>query len=416
MEATIKLLRPFEQQLEILNDNTRFKVLAIGRQWGKSELAVIDGVKRLLRGENMWFCSPTNKNNKRMYPKFKSALKPFPGVYTNDSDMLVRLPTGAYIQFVSLEIADNLRGEGLNHMYIDEAAFIKEGVFDKVLRPMLAAKRGSAWFMSSPNGRNEFWKWTNLGLDPTQDDWQSWHLPSHTSPVLENAELDSIRINTPQRVFAQEYLAEFLEDGGAVFRNLQACIIGEPLPFSTRAVFGVDWARHNDYTVITAVDATTKQVLEIDRFNQIDWTLQRGRLMAMYQRWKPYAIYAESNSIGEPNIEELSKQGLPIQGFQTTASSKAGLINSLALAFEQHDIGIPDNPTLLHELQAFSIERLPSGNFRYAAPSGLHDDMVISLALAWHGVNTSQKKPITRSGTRKSAYARPNPNKRQRGH
>jgi len=39
---------------------------------------------------------------------------------------------------------------------------------------------------------------------------------------------------------------------------------------------------------------------------------------------------------------------------------------------------------LTAELRAFTMERLPSGNFRYAAPSGMHDDCVMALALAWY--------------------------------
>ena len=116
MEATIKLLRPFNKQREIIDHPARFKVLAIGRQWGKSETALNDGIPRLLQGQMIWFCSPTNKNNKRMYPKFKQALQNVPGVYTNDSDMVVRVPGGGFIQFVSLEVSDNLRGEGLQGM------------------------------------------------------------------------------------------------------------------------------------------------------------------------------------------------------------------------------------------------------------------------------------------------------------
>jgi phage FluMu gp28-like protein len=379
----IELLRPFTGQREIINHPARFKVIAIGRQWGKSEAALIDSVQRLLRGENQWYCSPTNKNTKRMYPKFKQALKHIPGVYTNDSDYLIRMPTGAFIQFVSLHEYDNLRGEGLHHIKVDEAAFIKAGVFDKVLRPMLAAKRGSAWLLSSPNGKNEFWQWYQRGLDSTVNDWYSFHAPSYTSPVLSEAELDSIRLSTPERVFRQEYLAEFLDDGGAVFRNIRNCINGNPKR-SGKVIFGVDWARYSDYTVIVALDYDTGAVLEIDRFNQIDWTLQRGRLKAMFDRWKPSAILAEKNSIGEPNIEELRKDGLPVQPFDTTASSKQQIINQLALAFEQGDISILPDETLIGELQAYTIERLPSGNLRYTAPSGLHDDMVMALALAWH--------------------------------
>jgi len=44
---------------------------------------------------------------------------------------------------------------------------------------------------------------------------------------------------------------------------------------------------------------------------------------------------------------------------------------------------------LVSELQAYTMERLPSGRFRYSAPAGMHDDTVIALALAWHGAQYS---------------------------
>ena len=382
----VRLKRPFPKQQEIIDSPARFKVVAIGRQWGKSEMQLIDCCNRLFNGQNIWYCSPTTKNNKRMWPKFKAALGGIPDTYINNSDYIIRLPNGAFIQFVSLHEPDNLRGEGLHHIVIDEAAFIGNGIWDNVLRPMLVARRGSATFISSPNGRNEFWQLYQRGLDTAEVDWVSFHEPSTSSPVISSDELEDIQRNAPLRVFEQEYMATFLEDGGAVFRNLQACIIASPDEAKGEVVFGVDWARHNDYTVDIAIDTDTHKVLEIDRFNQIDWTLQRGRLTAMYERWKPVIIYAESNSIGEPNIEELQKDGLPVQGFTTTAASKAQIINSLALAFEQTDIGIPNDPVLMGELQAYTVERLPSGNLRYTAPAGMHDDTVIALALAWYGV------------------------------
>jgi len=102
----------------------------------------------------------------------------------------------------------------------------------------------------------------------------------------------------------------------------------------------------------------------------------------MYNRYKPLSVLAEKNSIGDPNIEELKKLGMPVKPFNTTHTSKAEIINALSLAFEQNDIGIPNDPILLNELQAFTVERLASGSYRYTAPSGLHDDTVIALALA----------------------------------
>ena len=379
---TITLNKPHKQQDAILRDKTRFRVLCIGRRWGKTEILIIAMIHRLLSGQSVWFCSPTNKNNKNVFPKVKAALQGFPNLYVNHTDYTIRSPNGGVIQFVSLHDADNLRGVGLDHIFIDEAAYIKSGVWDTVLRPMLATTGGGATFASTPNGTgNDFHKLYLRGLDPNEPNWVTYHLPSHTSPLIPDSELDDIRRNTPERAYQQEYLAQFLEDGGAVFRNLSACIKEPPSRYN-RVVFGVDWGRINDYTVIVALDMDTGIVLEIDRFNQIDWTLQRGRLQAMYNRYKPLSVLAEKNSIGDPNIEELKKLGIPVKPFNTTHTSKAEIINALSLAFEQNDIGIPNDPILLNELQAFTVERLASGSYRYTAPSGLHDDTVIALALA----------------------------------
>jgi hypothetical protein len=151
-------------------------------------------------------------------------------------------------------------------------------------------------------------------------------------------------------------------------------------------VAGVDWGRDHDYTVIVIIDVNTQAIVAMDRFNQIGWSLQRGRLKAIVERWRPDVIWAERNSIGEPNIEALQQEGLPVRAFQTTARSKAPLIESLALAIERGHIGLLDDPVLLGELASYSIERLSGGGYRYGAPSGSHDDTVMATALAWYAV------------------------------
>lgn len=363
-------------------DRTRFRVLCIGRRWGKTEVLIIAMVNRLLKGQRIWFCSPTNRNNKQVFPKLKKALAGIPDIYINNSDYIIELPNGGHVQFISLHEPDNLRGTGLEHIFIDEAGFIKQGVWDAVLRPMLLTTQGGATFASTPNGTGtDFHTWYTRGLDPLEPNWKTYHLPSHSSPLIPADELDDIKRHTPERAYRQEYLAEFLDDGGAVFRNLRACIQPPPERWG-RVVFGIDWGRVNDYTVIVAMDADTGHMLAMDRFNQIDWTLQRARLEAMATQYKPFTILAEQNSIGDVNIEELKKSGLPVKPFKTTAQSKAEIINMLSLGLEQGDIGILDDEQVISELQNYTVERLPSGAFRYTAPSGLHDDIVMALALA----------------------------------
>ncbi|MEO1288261.1 MAG: hypothetical protein AAFV93_10870, partial [Chloroflexota bacterium] len=72
----------------------------------------------------------------------------------------------------------------------------------------------------------------------------------------------------------------------------------------------------------------------------------------------------------------------------TTSKSKAPLIEALALAIEQGEAQLLPSDTLLGELAAYQIEVTAYGNYRYNAPSGMHDDTVIATALAWHGCLT----------------------------
>ncbi|MGC8838504.1 MAG: hypothetical protein ACP5UM_08820 [Anaerolineae bacterium] len=70
-------------------------------------------------------------------------------------------------------------------------------------------------------------------------------------------------------------------------------------------VFGIDWARTSDWTVVTVLDMTTKELVYLDRWRDVDYRTQLMRLRALYQRFRPRAIIAEANSMGLPLIEQL---------------------------------------------------------------------------------------------------------------
>src|SRR5690606_4498309 len=150
-------------------------------------------------------------------------------------------------------------------------------------------------------------------------------------------------------------------------------------------IMGVDWGKEHDYTVLIVVDSSTQEMVAIDRFNKIDYRFQRERLKVLANKWKPSVIWAEANSIGTPIIENLRSDGLPIRPFMTTSKSKAPLIEALSLAIERGEFSLLPDDTLLAELASYQLERLPGGSYRYNAPAGLHDDMVMATALAWHG-------------------------------
>jgi phage terminase large subunit-like protein len=211
-----------------------------------------------------------------------------------------------------------------------------------------------------------------------------------SNPYIPADEVDDSRRSLPERTFAQEFEAVFLENEGAVFRRVREAATATPQAAALdghRYTVGVDWGRASDFTVMAVVDTTTKELVCLDRSNQVEYALQAGRLQALCQRFRPDSVYAEQNAMGEPIVETLQRMSLPVYPFQTTNASKAAVIDALALAFERAELRLLNDETLLGELLAYAAERLPSGLVRYSAPEGSHDDCVIALALAWLGAS-----------------------------
>jgi hypothetical protein len=91
--------------------------------------------------------------------------------------------------------------------------------------------------------------------------------------------------------------------------------------------------------------------------------------------------------MGGPLVEQLQRDGLPVKGFMTTNASKEEAVRSLEGAFERGEIRILNDPVLIGELQAFEQVMMAGGKYRFSAPEGMHDDCVISLAIAWQGAS-----------------------------
>lgn len=386
MATIVVQANPHPGQREVHQSPARHKVIAAGRRFGKTRLGVNECLDVASRGGRAWWVSPSYKMSEvgwRPLRQMGAAL----GAEVRRVDRQVVLPGGGEVSVRSADNPDSLRGEGLDYVVIDECAYVPEAAWAESLRPALSDRKGKAMFISTPAGRNWFWRlWQRgQGDDP---DWRSWQFPTSANPYIDKEEIEAARRDLPERVFAQEYEAQFLEDAGGVFRKvMEAAVLQPKEPKGGCAyVMGVDWGKSADWTVISVIDAATHEMVAMDRFNRIDYVVQRQRLVALAERYKPQVIVAESNAMGEPIIEQLQRDGLPVRGFTTTNATKAQIIEALALAFEQGALRILNDKVLVGELQAYEMERLPSGMVRYGAPEGMHDDCVMSLALAWLAV------------------------------
>lgn len=373
-------------QREVLYHPARYKVLAAGRRWGKTRLAVLMCVMSAVSGGRAWWVAPTYKIAAVGWRLMRSlAVQLGPLATIRRSERCVLLGSGGAVYVRSADNPDGLRGEGLDFVALDEAALIAEEAWTAALRPALSDRRGRAIFISTPKGHNWFWRlWQNARS--VGGEWAAWQFPTSANPFIDPAEVEAARAELPSAIFAQEFLAEFIADGGGVFRGVTEAATAQPQERAQEGhtyVFGVDWGKYQDFTVVAVLDATLRSLVYIDRYNRIDYSTQRARLLALAERFRPSVVVAEANAMGEPIIEALRADGLPVMAFTMTAASKTHVVDMLALALERGDLRIINHPVLVGELQAFTAERLPGGGLRYGAPAGFHDDCVVALMLAW---------------------------------
>lgn len=399
MEVIVDV-KPHPGQAAVHNSDARFKVLAAGRRWGKTRLGVNECLDVAFQGGRAWWVAPNYKMSEVGWRPLRLMGTKI-GAEIRKVDRQILLPGGGEVTVRSADNPDSLRGEGLDLVVSDENAFTAEAVWTEALRPALSDRQGKAIFISTPKRRNWFFRLFQHGMNNTE--WESWQIPTKgceivngelirkphplENPYIEWDEVVDAFRTLPEDTFRQEYMGVFLEGEGAVFRNIKACM-GAPKDARPedhkghQIVAGVDWAKQADYTAISIGCLDCKREVAKDRFNKIDFHFQRERLKALVEKWHLNFGQVETNSIGEPNLEELLRDGLPFRGFETTAKSKPPLIENLALALEKEEWQFIDDPVWTGELEAYERKVNPAtGRSSYSAPDGIHDDTVIARAL-----------------------------------
>ena len=388
IELTLPRLHPGQRR--VLEHRQRYAVLALGRRWGKTTLAVDLAVREALAGRPVGWFAPTYQLLAEAWRALKRRLGPVTR-HASEVEHRLELVTGGVVECWSLDGPDPARGRRYGRVILDEASIVRDLLarWQEAIRPTLTDLAGDALILGTPKGRNAFWQLHQRGVAGVAD-WSAHAGPTAENPHIDLAEVEKARRDLPDRVFRQEYLAEFIEDGSGVFRRVAEAARLEPQERRDGHwyVMGADWAREHDYTALSVIDVTAREQVALERFSQVEWAIQYGRLRALYDRYTPVVILAEHNSFGSPVIEHLQRQGLPVRPWTATNATKAAVVDALALALERGDVGLLDDEVQTGELQAYTAERLPSGLVRYTAPEGMHDDTVIALALAWEAAST----------------------------
>ncbi len=387
-------------QWQVWESRKRFNWLAAGRRWRKTTFLMTIAAEALTKGQEVLWGAPTEDQCKVAFDEMRQTGDVFRFRESPHLEVsFARAGPRARCYFRSLDNPRNALGRTADLAIMDEVADIDPIAWYEVVSYMLTSTGGSFWGAGTPRGRNWFWReWDKAGSDADSARWQvptlgvavvNGQLVRAPHP-LENPEMPFKEIWTrwksrPERTFREQVLAEFIEEGAGVFRQVREVATlkpGEPEE-GHRYVVGVDWGRMNDFSVFSVIDTTDMKQVWLDRSNRVEYIQQEGRLRALCELWNPDLVLAERNSIGIPIMERLLREDLPVKGFDTTAGSKMRIVDDLALAFERGRLQLLDDDVQTDELLSYEGMRLPGGLVRYSAPQGLHDDTVIALALSW---------------------------------
>ena len=381
------LVPPFLKEAYL--DQSPIVVIKAGRRTGKTYNFVVWLLQEMdsLPGEGgLWVDTAQANIQKYVDRYFEPMLKKmnhWQNCKWDKQKKVLKLYNGAIIDFGSAERPELMEGFGYKRSVLNEGGLIfkKARLWDNTIYPMI--KEARTRIIGTPKGNNKF---KELYASNPHYSFSAYDSPFWTSEQIEIA-----KTQMTQEAFRQEMLAEFIEGAGAVFRNITANVGGELLEKPIEGhkyVLSADLAKHQDFTVILVADLDSRQVVFHDRFNQIDWGLQKARISSAYRRFGCRSGIIDATGVGDAIFDDLKKEGLNVEGFKFTGASKQELVSDLSISMDNQNIMYPYIETLIDELSIFAYEQRSNGSFSYSAPEGYHDDEVMALAL----INRKLKK------------------------
>ena len=398
----IKIPSLHENQKIVADDEARWKILCAGRRFGKTRLGVQLCIETAMAGKRAWWVAPTFSIARVGWRDIMMAgfdLANAMGVEVKMGDMVVNFPNGGFIAVKSADNPQRLRGEGLDFLVMDEAAFVKEETWTEVLRPTLTERKGSALFISTPRGMNN-WFYRLWQDAEEREDWARFRFSTVDNPAIDPEELESAKREIGSLTFAQEYEAEFVNEGTQLFRQdwfryYQPAVRGAKLDglvyeFDNMSKFAtVDLATSTkqtaDYTVFTAFahDTSENKLFVVDMLRKrMEAPDIIPAMKKFYKKNNLEWIGVEKAGFQLSIVQFARREGLQVRELKADKDKRSRAM-PLSAKLESGQVFFPDDPMVdwVHEAERELL----------TFPLGAHDDIVDTLA---YGVLNLNKRRL----------------------
>lgn len=380
----------FPAQDAIFKSPHRYKIVAKGRRFGLTKGAVNDFILCAINKEfkqGLWGDTINSNIDRYVERYFVPALSKLPkGSWNWRKQTKILEILNSYIDFRSADNPLNWEGFGYDKVFLNEAGIIlrDDYLWNNAIKPMLWEFKPKTVVGGTPKGLGMFHELYLRGQDTAQTDYKSFHYSSFDNPFLDLSALKEDMKSMPERVVRQEIYAEFLEDSGVVFRGVKDVATATPQKPKSGHVYvmGVDLAKVQDWTVIAVYDRANNQQVYQDRFKTLEWPFQKKKIASVCRHYNSALIVIDATGLGDPIADDLARDGLPVEPYKLTNTSKKELIEKLVIFIEQQKIKILNIVETIAEFNSFTYDISNSGRVTYNAPVGFHDDIVIAHGLA----------------------------------
>lgn len=345
-------------------------VLRAGRRYGKTTLFEEAAANWAIKGELVGWFSP---NYKLLLPSYKRILKRVKDLVVSASrtDGIIELEGGGSIEFWTLNDPDAGRSRHYHRVIIDEAGLVLKGlrdIFQQAIEPTLLDTGGSAYMAGTPKGVSDE-SFFYIACTDKSLGWTEFHIPTQLNPTLNAEALAKLEASTDPDVYAQEYLALFIDWRGKAFFGLDKWLNekGEPypMPAPVSIVYAViDSAvkdgKEHDGTAVTYFAKRDHPKLGEPKLLILDWDIVqiKGALLedwlpSVYDRLEELsdacrsrdgarAPFIEDKASGTILLQQAERHGWPAEAIDSdlTSAGKDGRALSVSGYHFRREIGI----------------------------------------------------------------------------
>ncbi|MES4793345.1 MAG: hypothetical protein C4321_10555 [Chloroflexota bacterium] len=378
-----------DTQREVINCPLREIVLICGRRWGKTRLGIVKAIfgaphhRGALAGARIWWIAPTFAVATTAWRIAKQVAAQLPGYTPREADRCIQFTTsGGELWFKSADRPDNLRGEGLDGLVIDEADFVEPRktahvgeLYHEILKPALLDRKGWALIISTPNLENS---WLHKLFKEEHPERRSFHFTTYDNPFIPKAELDGLKETVSEIAFRREILAEWVTGHGAYVKpewvRRISCLPSKEAAQAEKYMavdLAVSEKSSADYTAIVVVARTPLAwyVIDAHRF-RASFVDILSKIISIAKAHEPEVVAIEEVQSQAWVVQELKRiTSLPVKGVKPI-KDKVRRFEPIAGRYEQGLIYHLDSlpPEFENEVLAF--------------PESLHDDFVDALSYA----------------------------------